>query len=161
MPNGRKIFSPLTQQIILLFFFLALTLAALSCASGPAPWVKRIDGETSRFQIDVFQFEGYSREQNLEATRRFASLWKKKSGFEYFIQDPMIIESRLKSGRLIPSTNYLLGFRPMVLGKKHIANLTVLNKETGEILASARIEADGLEALIARFEAGIDRLLHE
>lgn len=99
------------------------------------------DNKDKRFLIPVFQYSRYDREKNLELTQSFAKEWKNISKFEYFIKDKKITESILRSGVLLPSTNYSIDCEFHEPGSKIVMVCALKDLENGELIASDSVQA--------------------
>ena len=109
------------------------------------------DKREKRFLISVFQYSQYDREKNLKITKSFAKEWKEVSGFEYFIKDKKIAEDTLRSGSLIPSTNYSIDCEFHEPGAKVVLVCKLKDLENGEIIASDSFQGKN----ITQIESGL------
>lgn len=115
------------------------------------------DGKEKRFLIPVFQYLEYNREKNLQLTQNFANHWKAVSSFDYFIKDKKIVEDTLRSGKLLPSTNYSIDCDFHVLATKTVLVCSVKNLENGEIISSDSIQGKNISEL----EKELKQLAHK
>ena len=137
-----------------------IVFSGFQCSSPKrAAWLEKLNKSNTRFQINVFGFKEISSEQNIKLTQKFAELWKRKSGFEVFVQNKEIIMKILKSGKLVPSTNYIIRNKIFKLADTLILNFQIINKETGEVLASYRIKSKKIEEITGNFEKAVNALL--
>ena len=139
-----------------------IVFSGFQCSSPKrAAWLGKLNKSDTRFQINVFGFKEISSEQNIKLTKKFAELWKRKSGFEVFVQNKEIIMKILKSGMLVPSTNYIIRNKIFKLADTLILNFQIINKETGEVIVSYRIKSKNIEEITGNFEKAVNALLSE
>lgn len=112
------------------------------------------DKREKRFLIPVFQYSGYDREKNLKMTQSFAKGWKEVSGFEYFVKDKKIAEDTLRSGSLIPSTNYSIDCEFHEPGSKLVMVCKLKDLENGEIVSSDSLQGND----ISYIESGLKNI---
>lgn len=128
---------------------ICILLSLLSCASADNKLIN--DKRTKRFLIPVFQYSGNDREKNLKLTKSFAKEWQDVSGFEYLVKDKKIAEDTLRSGSLIPSTNYSIDCEFHELGAKVVLVCKLKDLENGEIISSDSYQGKD----ISQIESGL------
>lgn len=132
--------------------YLCIVLIACYCSTQKRPpWLKENENRSVHFRIPVFQYEKFTREENLFLTEEFAKVWSRETKTEYFIFDEKIATRVLKSGKLIPSSNYLISAEIYRLKDIIYFNSNIKNLETGEIIASAQIKGKSVDEIKAQF----------
>ena len=121
------------KEMNYILFPLTLILFLLSSHCKTTIASRLQDGKEKRFLIPVFQ-------------------WKTVSSFDYFIKDKKITEDTLRSGKLLPSTNFSIDCDFHVLATKTVLVCSVKNLENGEILSSDSIQGKNISELEAELK---------
>ena len=139
---------------------LCLLIALVQCGTAQKPaWVRSLRPEATRFKVQVLEIPGYERTVRLEWSERFAARFRQKTGLASLLDDEEIRRALLARGQLVPSFNHSITTRFLELGEQKILTFTVQNLETGAILASTRIRAADVPALVPQLSAAADALL--
>lgn len=134
-------------KLFILFLIFLLT----DCKTGESKSYKNV--KDKRFLIPVFQYSKYDREKNLDLTQSFAKEWKNVSDFDYFIKDKKIAEDILRSGSLLPSTNFSINCEFHEPGSKIVMLCALKDLETGEVISSDSHQNKDIEKLKLGFNS--------